>query len=171
MTNIEKAPVLDEGYGETRTLSSDALRVILRLTSLSSKSLADDRSYEFNRVLRRDNSKINHLLSYVAGSFFLDFSPVKDDKTDTNLARAVEAVDAALFTTQLQAKITGAWTMPVGGPFVGRSGLTTEWKDAATEITDSAREMFEQHHDEFIESLAQPIEGKFNYDVRHFLQD
>ena len=161
MANLEKRLELEQGSSAMRTLSPDALRVILRLTSSGKEPLTRERSYQFNRILRGDK-EFDYLLTYKEGAYFLDFNALDGDEADTNLARAVGATDKALLTTQLPAEVSAAWTMPIDGPRVGQ--VTTDWKESATEVTGSAQEMFANHRIEFIEASAQLIEGTFNYD-------
>jgi len=161
MANLEKGLELEQGSGATRTLSPEALRVILRLTSSGPEPLTREKSYQFNRILRGDKEH-DYQLTYKEGAYFLDFNALDGDNADTNLARAVEATDKALLTTQLPAEVSAAWTMPIDGPRVGQ--VTANWEESATEITGSAQEMFELHRSEFIEASAQLLEASFDYD-------
>ena len=161
MANLEERLELEQGSGATRTLSHEALRVILRLTSSGNEPLTRERSYQFNRILRGDK-EFDYLLTYKEGAYFLDFNAVEGDEANASLVRAVGATDKALLTTQLPAEVSAAWTMPIDGPRVGQ--VTTDWEKSATEITSSAQEMFADHRTEFIEASAQLIEGTFNYD-------
>lgn len=166
MANSEKTLEFDQG-GATRTLSPVAQqRVILRLTGSGQEALGRDDSYRFNRVLKGDKKEADHELIYKQGAYFLDFKPKDDDEGNAGLLRAVGALDEALLTTQLQASLSGAWTMPEGGPRVGQ--VTTDWKNTATEVTPAAQGLFEQHRVAFIDAAAKLIEQGIDYEYLQF---
>ncbi|MEO8105375.1 MAG: hypothetical protein ABI602_03505 [Candidatus Saccharibacteria bacterium] len=163
MTNSEKGLEFDQAVA-TRTLSPVSQhRVILRLTGIGEEAaLERGDSYRFNRVLKGDKKVSAHELIYKQGAYFLDFAANEGEEADGTLIRAVGAIDEALLETQLQAELSGAWAMPAEGPRVGQ--VTTEWKEAATEVTQNAQALFDLHREEFIEAAALLLEQNCNYD-------
>jgi hypothetical protein len=157
MAKQEKAPELDQGSGETRTLSPDVRRVILRLASFGPDPLARAGANAFNHDLRGDKSDksasldLNYVLTYQANSYYLDFKPSENAQTKPSLLdQAVGRIDTVTTRTMRPIEIIGAWSTPIDGPQVSRS--TMDWTETATEVTGKAQEIFAQHHAELIDA-------------------